>query len=70
MNKLIHPDCCTPANNTSASSVVVYTCPMHPEVQQDHPGQCPMSLFAVMEPPVFGVMAPLGGAVFRARTGG
>lgn len=29
-----------------------------------------LSLFAVMEPPVFGVMAPLGGAVFRARTGG
>ena len=41
MNKLIHPDCCTPANNTSASSVVNYTCPMHSEVQQDHPGQCP-----------------------------
>ena len=20
---------------------VIYTCPMHPEVQQDHPGDCP-----------------------------
>src|ERR1700689_4772195 len=20
---------------------VIYTCPMHPEVQQDHPGNCP-----------------------------
>src|ERR1035437_2730451 len=20
---------------------VIYTCPMHPEVQQDHPGSCP-----------------------------
>lgn len=19
----------------------IYTCPMHPEVQQDHPGDCP-----------------------------
>ena len=19
----------------------IYTCPMHPEVEQDHPGQCP-----------------------------
>ena len=22
-------------------SEVIYTCPMHPEVQQDHPGNCP-----------------------------
>jgi Cu+-exporting ATPase len=20
---------------------ILYTCPMHPEVQQDHPGECP-----------------------------
>ena len=20
---------------------MIYTCPMHPEVQQDHPGDCP-----------------------------
>ena len=24
-----------------ASATVIYTCPMHPEVQQDHPGDCP-----------------------------
>jgi Cu+-exporting ATPase len=25
----------------SASGKTIYTCPMHPEVQQDHPGDCP-----------------------------
>jgi len=20
----------------------IYTCPMHPEVEQDHPGECPI----------------------------
>ncbi len=20
---------------------VIYTCPMHPEIEQDHPGKCP-----------------------------
>ena len=24
-----------------ASGKTIYTCPMHPEVQQDHPGDCP-----------------------------
>ncbi|HEX4055119.1 MAG TPA: heavy metal-binding domain-containing protein [Tepidisphaeraceae bacterium] len=24
-----------------ASGKVIYTCPMHPEIQQDHPGNCP-----------------------------
>ena len=24
-----------------ASAKGIYTCPMHPEVQQDHPGNCP-----------------------------
>jgi Cu+-exporting ATPase len=31
-------DAATPA---PASGKVIYTCPMHPEVQQDHPGNCP-----------------------------
>ena len=26
---------------TPASGKTIYTCPMHPEVQQDHPGDCP-----------------------------
>lgn len=25
----------------STPAVVIYSCPMHPEVRQDHPGQCP-----------------------------
>jgi Cu+-exporting ATPase len=30
-----------PAWVATASARVLYTCPMHPEVQQDHPGDCP-----------------------------
>ncbi len=26
---------------SSSSSKVIYTCPMHPEIRQDHPGDCP-----------------------------
>jgi len=31
----------SPAAPTPASGKAIYTCPMHPEVQQDHPGNCP-----------------------------
>ncbi len=31
----------TVVNQVSASPQRLYTCPMHPEVQQDHPGDCP-----------------------------
>src|SRR5664279_6600962 len=31
----------TPVAGVPASGHPVYTCPMHPEVQQDHPGACP-----------------------------
>jgi Cu+-exporting ATPase len=40
--------CCAPE---PAGEGVMFTCPMHPEVQQDHPGSCPecgMALEAVM----------------------
>src|ERR1017187_8217901 len=29
------------ANIESSAAKPIYTCPMHPEVQQDHPGNCP-----------------------------
>ena len=29
------------AVGSNASGKTIYTCPMHPEVQQDHPGNCP-----------------------------
>ena len=29
------------AKDEPSSAKPIYTCPMHPEVQQDHPGQCP-----------------------------
>ena len=30
-----------PTTGVPAPSKAIYTCPMHPEVQQDHPGNCP-----------------------------
>ena len=40
-----HMDRQTPSAKTATSSDMpvdtIYTCPMHPEVQQDHPGNCP-----------------------------
>lgn len=41
----------TPEDTTPEPAGTIYTCPMHPEVQQDHPGNCPkcgMSLEAVI----------------------
>ena len=29
------------AKTESSAANTIYTCPMHPEVQQDHPGNCP-----------------------------
>lgn len=31
----------SPVPASPASGKSMYTCPMHPEVQQDHPGKCP-----------------------------
>jgi hypothetical protein len=31
----------TPQNKPVKQQTVMYTCPMHPEVVQDHPGNCP-----------------------------
>ena len=39
-----------PASKDTSDGAIIYTCPMHPEVQQDHPGNCPkcgMALEAV-----------------------
>ena len=30
-----------PAPSTPAAPGAIYTCPMHPEIRQDHPGSCP-----------------------------
>ncbi|MDP3169548.1 MAG: HAD-IC family P-type ATPase, partial [Polaromonas sp.] len=30
-----------PADTPSAAAGTIYTCPMHPEIRQDHPGNCP-----------------------------
>ena len=30
-----------PAPVAPAPGKTIYTCPMHPEVQQEHPGDCP-----------------------------
>ena len=28
-------------SNQEPSAKLIYTCPMHPEIRQDHPGDCP-----------------------------
>jgi Cu+-exporting ATPase len=35
-----HPDTSSP-NEAHVPAGTIYTCPMHPEVRQDHPGDCP-----------------------------
>ena len=30
-----------PVNRERRTATATYTCPMHPEIEQDHPGQCP-----------------------------
>ena len=40
-----------PANDGPVAAGTIYTCPMHPEIRQDHPGNCPkcgMALEPVM----------------------
>jgi Cu+-exporting ATPase len=37
---------------TAAKKKMIYTCPMHPEVEQDHPGNCPKCGMA-LEPKTF-----------------
>jgi len=27
--------------DAAAASDTIYTCPMHPQIRQDHPGSCP-----------------------------
>jgi Cu+-exporting ATPase len=41
-----------PAPAAPASSGAIYTCPMHPEIEQDHPGSCPKCGMA-LEPKTF-----------------
>jgi Cu+-exporting ATPase len=31
-----------PADTPPAAAGTIYTCPMHPEIRQDHPGNCPL----------------------------
>lgn len=31
----------SPVETTPAAAGTIYTCPMHPEIRQDHPGNCP-----------------------------
>lgn len=38
----------TPAQK-SGEKAVVYTCPMHPEIQQDQPGDCPICGMTLIE---------------------
>ena len=35
------PASTAPAPSSPAAPAAIYTCPMHPEIRQDHPGSCP-----------------------------
>jgi hypothetical protein len=39
----------TPQNTQVKQQTVMYTCPMHPEVIQDHPGKCPKCGMTLVE---------------------
>ncbi|HSQ10849.1 MAG TPA: HAD-IC family P-type ATPase, partial [Burkholderiaceae bacterium] len=39
--KYVAPEPATPAPDAVTPAGTIYTCPMHPEVRQDHPGNCP-----------------------------
>ncbi|MFX9397481.1 heavy metal-binding domain-containing protein, partial [Acinetobacter baumannii] len=30
------------SNSVNANTSSIYTCPMHPEIRQNHPGNCPI----------------------------
>jgi membrane fusion protein, copper/silver efflux system len=51
-------------SNTAAAAPVkalIYTCPMHPQVRQDHPGTCPIcGMELVPEEPSISASAPAG----------
>lgn len=47
-----------------APDKATYTCPMHPEVEQDHPGNCPKC-----SPCPIGREYPRGGSAVRGVTG-
>ncbi|MDD2945119.1 MAG: heavy metal translocating P-type ATPase [Acinetobacter sp.] len=36
-----HHQTVQPVNAASTTGTTIYTCPMHPEIRQDHPGNCP-----------------------------
>ena len=38
---VIKPSNTTIKTSAIATTGIIYTCPMHPEVRQDHPGHCP-----------------------------
>ncbi|MHB1325950.1 MAG: heavy metal translocating P-type ATPase [Thermoleophilia bacterium] len=44
----------TPIPHEAVNGSVIYTCPMHPEIRQDHPGNCPKCGMA-LEPVTVGV---------------
>jgi membrane fusion protein, copper/silver efflux system len=51
------------------AAVVMYTCPMHPQVQQDHPGTCPIcGMDLVPEEPSAAASAPASTASATAAT--
>lgn len=52
-----HANCCSQSAKQSLKSPSgIYTCPMHPEIEQDHPGFCPICGMS-LEPKISGMVA-------------
>jgi len=70
-----HPAHGVPPSGTSGTGLPLYSCPMHPEVRQDHPGTCPicgMGLEAVAAPAAAasaGYTCPMHPEIVRSRPG-
>ncbi len=61
-----------PETKDSAAEKIIYCCPMHPEVQQDHPGKCPkpeckgMELVPKMSKGMINVLKPVNTSVLTS----
>ena len=51
-----------PASATKQAAAVLYTCPMHPTVTSDHPGDCPICGMKLVAVPAAGGSAPVEAA--------
>src|SRR5512136_667635 len=61
--KFLHPD----NPKSKIESPKLFVCPMHPEIEQDHPGDCPICGMA-LEPKMVSLYAPEDDSELRDMT--